>query len=479
MNRRFRIMRRVLILILLLPLLSSFQLVSHAFALVPIDVIVESSKVIGTNSFSLGFTLDGDDIRKWRDSDVLRGLAGEANFKLVRFYEHRLGKPCTYWYQSTKTGTWNWKDIDLLVRRIFEIGAEPLILLGFYSWQLQKLSSTPTGMSNDPKTGLPYPDQWGAYCAEWVRHFKEVGLPVRYYEMIGEPNHYFGWPATQPKLSYYMKLYNSASKAMRNINPKVLIGCDDCLLKTVLDYFIAYGENLGFLSYHAYGTGNLAATDAEILQAAETKWIGETTNLYGVEKARQLYKNARGINLPVINAENNVNFQYTKGSDPRTQQMLGAVYNALAFRTYMLKNFAYNGYYHFASSASTEQLKPTGGMGFGMVNLDNNRPWYPYYVNKMLGSNLAVGDKLVKATSTSGDIRAVAWIHKEKLMILLVCKVNQARTVYLHGLTGQLYYSKVDNTISWKTPKVQVGTMACNSAITMSGYTVMLLQSAI
>jgi len=477
MSDKFKsVPRKVCAAALLFCLTISLGFANFGFALSEIQITVDSSKVIGTNNFSLGFGLAGADVRIWKDRSTLRDLARQANFKIIRVYEHGLGKPCTYWDENTRTGTWDWTNIDELLRRIFEIGAEPYVLLGFYSWELGRLSSTPKGMLNDPVTGLPYPDQWGPYCAEWVRHFKQAGFAVRYYEIINEPHHYFGWPATQPKLDYYMKLFNAAAKAMRAVNPKVQLGCDQSMMKNVLNYFISNGENLDFFSYHTYATGDLSAMDSEILQAAETKYISETANVYGVDKAREVYKAKRGIDLPVIDSENNVNYCYSRGTDPRIQKVLGAVYNALVFRTFMLKNFVSNLYYCFATSASQEQLNPSGGAGFGMVNSDDNKPWYPYLVHKMLGQNLAVGDKLLETSSSSQDLRVIAWIHQEVLNVLLICKVDAARTVTFQGLTGQFNYSKIDNTISWKTPAVQTGTIDASKPIAMNGYTVMLLQ---
>jgi len=298
--KKSRIISRITYIAFFLVFLITPLFLQISFAAPQVEVSVDSTKSNGTNKFSIGFQLDGPDIRIWRDSSALRELAQEANFKLVRFFEHRLGKPCTYWNEGTKTGQWDWRELDLLMQRIFEIGAEPLIALGFVGYETRRLTSVPNGMSYNPTTGLPYPDQWAAYCAEWVRHFKEAGFPVRYYEMINEAYHYFDWPATQPKLRYFMDLYNAAAKAMRNVNPNVKIGNDACVLTSVLDYFISNGENLDFLSYHAYGTSTLSATDSEIFQAAETKYIEESRTVYGVEKTRQLYKNSRGIDLHLL-----------------------------------------------------------------------------------------------------------------------------------------------------------------------------------
>jgi len=433
-----------------------------------VTISVNTERRTATNTLSLGFQLDGRDIRQWRDRIALRTLAEEANFALVRFFEHRLGKPCQYWNETTKSGTWDWSNIDSLVAKIFEIGAEPLIVLGFYSWDSNQLTSAPAGMSNDPVTGLPYPDQWGSYCAAWVEHFKQTGIPVRYYEIINEPFHYFGWYGDQPQLDYYMQLFNSAAVAMRAVNPSVKIGCDESTKKVVLDYFISHGENLDFISFHRYGASTLDATDEEVITAAETKYLYESSNKYSPAQAADIYRSAKGISLPIIMSEGNLNSAYSGGTDPRTRTTLGAVYTALSTRMFILLNFKYCVYFTFGSSAME---------GIGMVNVDDNQPWYPYYAQHMIGSNLAVGDVIVNTTSSSDDIRSLAWIHNARLNILLICKTGETRTVSLTGVVGQAEYFKIDNNIPWQSPRIQTGTFDLSVPLTMQGYTVVLLQT--
>ena len=321
---------------------------------------------------------------------------------------------------------------------------------------------------------------WGAYCAEWARHFKSSGLQVRYYEIINEPFQYWkndGWPTAQPKLGYFMDLYNSAATSMRSVNSNIKLGNDASTMKGVLDYFISNGERLDFLSYHDYATGTTSTSDTQILQAAETKGIVQTKSYYGVEAARQLYKTAKGIQLEVIKSEDNVNYQYSSGTDPRIQQMLGAIYNALSIRTFILNNYNYRVYFHLSDSASEQQKKSTGGAGFGMINNDNLKPWYPYFAQQMISSNLAVGDNVLDSSSTSNDIKVITWQHQGTVNVLLICQVNEARSINLHGLTGQLSFLKIDNSISWKTPQIQTGITNSQNSLNLNGYTVMLLQT--
>jgi len=436
-----------------------------------IDISVNSSKVICINNLSLGFMLHGE-WKSWRDSSIRRGLARDANFKLIRFFSHRV-EPCTYWNESTKTGVFNWTDVDLLVQRIFEIGAEPLVTIGFYS-RTENSMLGPQGMANNSATGLPYPESWAVYCAEWVKHFEKVGLPVRFYEIVNEPDLYFGF-VDRTKLSHFVELWNTAARSMRVINDSILLSHCAIMFTHVMDYWLQNGDDVDFLSFHKYDcwvtSGSGYHDDATILARAELRYFDF------VGDARKRWFKARGKLLPLINSESNLNSAYDGGADPRIQQIVGAVWTALVLRMGILEGLSYNVYYSF-SSASYGKTSPTGGAGFGMVNSINNQPWYPYYVHYMLGNNLVAGDSIVNVTSSSDDIRSIAWVHGRTLNILLICKVDQRRIVYLHGVEGELNMSKVDNTIPWETPSVQTDAISSTDLLIINGYTVALLQTS-
>ncbi|MEM2130592.1 MAG: hypothetical protein QXZ70_08355, partial [Candidatus Bathyarchaeia archaeon] len=117
----------------------------------------------------------------------------------------------------------------------------------------------------------------------------------------------------------------------------------------------------------------------------------------------------------------------------------------------------------------------SGGVGFGMINEDDNKPWYPYYVQKMIGNNLSVGDFIVESSSSSNDVRVLSWLHNGELKILLICKVDQARMVYFNGISGKLSIVKIDNNIPWENPALQAGTIEVNDPLVLERYTVALL----
>jgi len=204
---------------------------------------------------------------------------------------------------------------------------------------------------------------------------------------------------------------------------------------------------------------------------------GPEDGYYGVEDSRQIYYNARGKLIPIINSESNFNSAWETGTDPKIQQMAGAVWTALVLRTGILKGLTYSVYYDFTSSKSWNSLKPSGGWGFGMVNKDDNKPWYPYYVQWMIGSRLNAGDSIVESVSSSGEVRVLSWIHEEKLNILLICRVDQPRIIYLYGISNHLNITKIDNTIFWETPSLQTSVVNPVDPLIVNGYTVMLLQS--
>jgi hypothetical protein len=448
-----------------------------------VDITVNASKVIGVNTLSLGFQLDWYHWKTFIDRPVQRQLAQEAGFGLIRVFDFRPTNPrlmpCTYWDESTKTGTWNWANADSLTQKIFEIGAEPLFCLGYARSNIQNY--IPPGMAVNSTSQLPYPDSYAAYAAEWVRHFKQLGWPVRFYQIMNEPFAYFGWNAENlTRLGYYVEFWNTVATAMRQENPNILLSCDTITHKRVLDYWITYGEDIDFLDFHKYDADTIGQySDAEMFRRAEQRFFETSPTLYGVNEARQRWYNGHGKWLPVINSESNFNSAWETGTDPKIQQMTGAVWLALVLRTGVLKGLNYSVYFEFSSSKSWETAnRQSGGIGFGMINEDDNRPWYPYFVNQFFGNNLGAGDTIWETTSSSDELRVLAWTHERRLNILVISRVNESRTIHLSGVEGNLTFFMIDGTIPWDNPSVQTGTIDATQPITTNGYSVMLLQSS-
>lgn len=453
--------------------------VNQAAAAVPtVDVTVNRATTIGTSNYESGFMLD-QDWTYYRDDSICRSLTTDANFKLVRVinFKDTSPQPCVYWYESTKTGKWNWTETDRLIKRVFDAGAQPLVTLKSFPTYGQP-PGVPPGMKINTTTNLPNPENFAAYCAAWVKHYKNLGKPIKYWEVLNEAWYYFfqSWGIANPtRLSNFVVLLDTCVKRMREVDSTILVGNDAATFKCFLDYYVTHGSGLGFLSFHKYDSGNIADTDATVLNSAETKGFETSSTQYGPADAKNRYRAAFGVEIPILLTETNLSYVWQDGSDPKIQKVVGSVWTALMIRSCIMKGIRYSVYYCFSSDGSSEQTKTTGGLGFGMINNDNDKPWYPYYVHQMISTNLAIGDKLVETTSSASEIRTLGWLHDGKLNLLIICKADSARNIRLSGFTKQADYSKIDKTISYLTPRVQTGEIDTANLLYLNGYTVMLL----
>jgi hypothetical protein len=451
---------------------TSLMFVNSAFGATQVTITVDTTKVIGSNKLSPAFMLDWE-WKSFSSSSVQKQLVANGGLKLVRLFSVRI-EPCSQWYESTKTGTFNWANVDAVVKSIFAAGAEPLICFGKFPSANGKLQ-VPKGMAYNPATiNLPYPASYAAYVAEWVKHFKAAGLQVRYYEIVNEAYFYFGWDTAETKLiGNFASFFNTVARSIRSINPNTLLGNDAFLQKKFLNYFVTYGDNLDFIDFHKYGLTESGGTDAAAFNAARTGYFTtETACWYTLDQARQIWSSKRGKSLPTIITESNFSYAWLNGSDPRIQQMAGAVFTALVDREAVLRGIQYSIYYVLASSPTAQG----GSKGYGMINSDNNQPWYPYYVQAWLGKSIAVGDQLLGFSSSASGISGFAWNHNQKTYFILICELNTAVTLYFKGLSGNLNFSRIDNTISYLTPKVQTGVVSSTQSLTLNGYTVAIFQ---
>jgi hypothetical protein len=214
------------------------------------QVNIDPSKVIGTNNLSVGFMLDGNDWGLWLSNVTFRNLAKDANFKLVRFFDFKStsAKPCTSWNESTKNCTkWYWTDIDNLVRSVNDIGAESMFALGGYSGGTPDF---PNGMEINSTAGLPAPEQFAAYATAWVNHFKSVGLNVRFYEIVNEPQFYL--QSAYGNVGYYAKLFNTTANMMRKADSNLIISNDDIHDASVRNSFSTNNVKFDSINFHKY-----------------------------------------------------------------------------------------------------------------------------------------------------------------------------------------------------------------------------------
>jgi len=422
------------------------------------SIVVNTGTSIGVNTLSLGFQLDGRDINTWRTSTALQNLAKAANFKIVRFFPQRLssGDPCTGWNPAT----WNWAQVDDLISKIEAIGAKPMPVLGFCG---------SSGWSSPPRVPNTAED-FAEYCREWVKHF---GNRITIYEVINEPHH--GFSRGEFTAQEFVTIYTTAVRAMKQENPNILVGNDNSMISwsqggvsNWRNYFAAQinPNDIDFLSWHRYITGSMSESDSSIISKSETNegcTYGSTTML---DPSRQLYNSEGHGLLPVIQSEANLNYGFSSGTDPRNQKIINAVSHALSLKLYALKGYVtYNIFFDFAGRESSDE-------NFGMVNLDTNEPWHVYYVQSLIGNNLAIGDTLIDSESSSSDISSLAWKNNGKTNILVICKVDQTRSTKIYGISNSMNIFRLDD----NSPNIQTGNLNTGQELILNGYSVVLLQ---
>jgi hypothetical protein len=90
-----------------------------------------------------------------------------------------------------------------------------------------------------------------------------------------------------------------------------------------------------------------------------------------------------------------------------------------------------------------------------------------------------VGDPIVASTSSSTTTRTLAWIHQNKMNLLVISRTNQPTAINFQGFEEQITFQKIDDTVSWETPTVQTGTLRAGEVLRLKGYGVILFQTDI
>jgi hypothetical protein len=438
-------------------------------------ITIDTTVTIASNNLSLGFALDHH-WNTWLHTPEYPQLAQEANFSLISLYDSSFDseislQPCIYWNQTTHSGTFNWTNVDAVVKSFYKIGAQPLICLGGTAGNMTVYF--PNGMYVNPDTSLPRPQDYANYAAAWVEHFKAVGLPVKYYEVFNEINQlYFHLTSyyNETELSVFFEDYMAVYTAMHSANDQIMVGNDASTFKTFLDYWVSHGGKLDFLAFHKY-VCDFDKPESWGLARVETHYFTSDSLFYGINDARQIM----GYDIPIICSEYGWDAAWETGTDPRNQQMVSAVALALTLRQEILFNMQYNVCYAWDSSPSWQEMQGSG-WAWGMINQDNNQPWYPYYVNQFLGQSLSVGDRIIESTSSTQDIRTLSWVHDEKVFTLVICTANSSRTITFGSFATSGNYSMIDNTFPYSAAQLQKGTLNNDNQITVKGYAVILLE---
>ena len=149
---------------------------------------------------------------------------------------------------------------------------------------------------------------------------------------------YIGWnptTANQARIANFVQLFNAAYTKMHQTNSQVMISTDCSLEKHFFSYFINYGVGIDYLDFHKYDAWTYPQfTDAEMFTRAETIYFKTDYNFTALMMLKQMWYSKHAKTLQVILSETNFNAVAIGnngdiGSDPRIQQMAGAVRTAV------------------------------------------------------------------------------------------------------------------------------------------------------
>lgn len=199
----------------------------------------------------------------------------ELGFRYVRFHGLFDDDMSVYTVNPvTEQELYSFHNIDVIFDFLLSIGMKPFIELGFM----------PTAIASGDKTCFLYKgnitppksyDRWYKLVNTFVRHLAErYGIKeVRswFFEVWNEPNVGFFWAGSQQD---YMKLYESASRAVKDIDGLFRVGgpatANNAWIPDIIEFCRENNVALDFISTHHYPTsdplgtvGDIGASDME------------------------------------------------------------------------------------------------------------------------------------------------------------------------------------------------------------------------
>jgi hypothetical protein len=412
---------------------------------VPIDIQVDWEKttsqttpfMFGTNGAEIAYPEAAADT-------VFKKRFTNTGIRLIRVHGDLLGK----WTNPSKK---SWDSAKLKAAYDAFSPNPPAIIQNIPGW--------PSWMAQD-KDGLLAPseyDRYAAFCAELVEILNvQQKRKIVYWEPFNEQDNRY---KKAGKLDELWKIYNKTAKAMKARDSSIKVGgpaltYDDA--GTLASFLKASARNVDFVSWHRYATGDVNASNDELMSIAS----GFGDQVKTLRKITTQYIPSRKV--PLLLGEYNINYTWDSG-EQRQNSYIGAVWFAL-----VIKSLADAG----INMATSWHLKD--GI-YGMIGPDNKlRPAASVFTwaNKYLVGAVAEG------TSSQPAVEVMAVRQKDQSRSLLLINKGAKPAALTIKTTDKLAWEVAAGSFFRLDEKgIRKGSLEALSKapLTLPGYSLVLL----
>lgn len=308
--------------------------------------------------------------------------------------------------------TYDWTELDNLVKAIADIGAEPYLTLGFGPPHWLNGSSSTTARKPPPTANL---SQYADYMATIVKRYAgQKNLKLRSVSVENEPEN-VGYP-----VDTYMQLARAAQSKIRQAAPGIRIG----------------GPSTGYALWGQPDKSTLSFSQSTALMHSARlpfdffDWHVYSTSAETVLRTVRYVKSLYGDSFPLVISELNRDWRYS-GPEAALSKLNNTSWGSVSWLAYVydnLQTLGVNQVFYFAWRENN--------LGLVDSKLEEARP--NYFLLRAFTQNL--GRSRVKTVSSSPVIGAIATTDGG-LRMLVYNRVLLDVNVKLSGLQNGVFYA--------------------------------------
>lgn len=297
---------------------------------------------------------------------------------------------------SPAPGVYDWNALDLLIRSIVAVGAEPYLALGF---------GPPHWMTDSPDLSSrrpPLPEYLSEYAEMMAsiveRYVVEKKWPIRRVTIENEPEN-VGYD-----IDTYIELSKAARRAIKQRVPNVEIG------GPAIGYAMWPQSNGRSISFHS--ATNILSKETKLFDFYD--WHIYSTTTDPILKTVETVQRAYGSELPLVISELNRDWRYS-GEYKKVSQKNNTEWSSVSWLAETLDRLQLSGVdqvFYFAWREST----------LGLVDARFNELRPNYHLLSVMINEL--GRKRIEATFSNNSVGTIATIENNKISALIYNKTT-------------------------------------------------------